>query len=82
MPLTEPQSLQNLPSARLLRAFFNRAMARWKIDRLARQAVFLAQVGHEPGQLRNSASVMLFTAGVWAMAWRPRATAIASVAAA
>lgn len=28
-------------------------MARWKIDRLARQAVFLAQVGHESGQLRT-----------------------------
>lgn len=56
MPITEQQLLQILPSARPVAGVFvpalNRAMARWKIDSRVRQAAFLAQVGHESGQLR------------------------------
>ncbi|MET3051953.1 glycoside hydrolase family 19 protein [Pseudomonas alkylphenolica] len=57
MPITEQQLLQILPDARPVAGIFlpalNRAMARWKIDSRLRQAAFLAQVGHESGQLRN-----------------------------
>lgn len=56
-PLTEQQLLQILPNARPVAGIFlpalNRAMTRWKIDSRVRQAAFLAQVGHESGQLRN-----------------------------
>ncbi|MFK0088733.1 glycoside hydrolase family 19 protein [Pseudomonas sp. NPDC090755] len=57
MPLIEQQLLQILPKARPVAGIFlpalNRAMARYKIDSRVRQAAFLAQVGHESGQLRN-----------------------------
>ncbi|MFK0087581.1 glycoside hydrolase family 19 protein [Pseudomonas sp. NPDC090755] len=57
MPLIEQQLLQILPKARPVAGIFlpalNRAMARYKIDNRVRQAAFLAQVGHESGQLRN-----------------------------
>ncbi len=57
MPITEQQLLQILPNAGPRVGVFvpalNRAMARWKIDSRIRQAAFLAQVGHESGQLRN-----------------------------
>jgi putative chitinase len=55
MPITQQQLLQILPNARLVAGIFlpalNRAMARFKIDSRVRQAAFLAQVGHESGQL-------------------------------
>lgn len=57
MPISEPQLLQILPKARAVVGIFlpalNRAMARFKIDSRVRQAAFLAQIGHESGQLRN-----------------------------
>lgn len=57
MPLTEQQMLQILPNAGPRAGVFvpalNRAMMRWKIDSRIRQAAFIAQVGHESGQLRN-----------------------------
>ncbi|MDD1979273.1 glycoside hydrolase family 19 protein [Pseudomonas tussilaginis] len=57
LPLTEQQLLQILPNARPVAGIFlpalNRAMARYKIDSTVRVAAFLAQVGHESGQLRN-----------------------------
>lgn len=56
MPITEQQLLQILPNARPVAGIFlpalNRAMARFKIDSRVRQAAFLAQIGHESGQLR------------------------------
>ena len=56
MPITEQQLLQILPNAHPVAGIFlpalNRAMARYKIDSRERQAAFLAQVGHESGQLR------------------------------
>ncbi|MFV2947112.1 glycoside hydrolase family 19 protein [Pseudomonas japonica] len=57
MPITEQQLLQILPKARPVAGLFvpalNRAMSRWKIDSRLRQAAFIAQVGHESGQLRS-----------------------------
>ncbi|MDH0638179.1 glycoside hydrolase family 19 protein [Pseudomonas sp. GD03860] len=57
MPMSEQQLLQILPNARPVAGVFlpaiNRAMARFKIDSRVRQAAFLAQIGHESGQLRN-----------------------------
>jgi putative chitinase len=57
MPITEAQLLRILPNARPVAGIFvpalNRAMARFGITTPARQAAFLAQVGHESGQLRS-----------------------------
>lgn len=57
MPINEQQLLQILPKARPVAGLFvpalNRAMLRWKIDSRLRQAAFIAQIGHESGQLRN-----------------------------
>jgi putative chitinase len=57
MPITEAQLLRILPNARPVAGIFvpalNRAMARYDISTPARQAAFLAQVGHESGQLRS-----------------------------
>lgn len=57
MPVTEQQLLQILPKARPVAGLFvpaiNRAAARWKIDSRMRLAAFIAQIGHESGQLRN-----------------------------
>lgn len=56
MPITEQQLLQILPNARPVAGIFlpalNRAMDRYEITTKTRQAAFLAQVGHESGQLR------------------------------
>lgn len=57
MPITEQQLLRILPNARPVAGIFvtalNRAMSRFDISTPARQAAFLAQVGHESGQLRS-----------------------------
>lgn len=57
MAITEQQLLQILPKARQVAGLFapaiNRAALRWKIDSRLRLAAFIAQVGHESGQLRN-----------------------------
>lgn len=56
MPLTEQQLKQIYPLAGQRVAAFlpvlNTAMANWEIDHPKRVAAFLAQVGHESGQLR------------------------------
>lgn len=56
MVLTEPQLLQILPNAGTRTGVFvpalNTAMPRWEIDNPRRIAAFLAQIGHESGQLR------------------------------
>ena len=53
MPITQQQLLQILPNARPVAGVFvpagNRAMTHFKIDSRVRQAVFIAQVGHESG---------------------------------
>lgn len=56
MPITEQQLLQILPNAGRRAGVFvsalNTAMARRRIDTPRRVAAFLAQIGHESGQLR------------------------------
>ena len=56
MPLTEQQLLRIMPNARRQAGVFvsalNAAMARRQIDTPKRRAAFLAQVGHESGQLQ------------------------------
>ena len=56
MPITEAQLLRIYPNAYPRAGVFlpalNRAMQRYQITTLARQAAFLAQIGHESGQLK------------------------------
>lgn len=56
MVITLPQLLGVMPDARLRAGFFltplNVAFVRFEIDRAKRIAAFLAQIGHESGQLR------------------------------
>lgn len=56
MPLTEAQLLRIYPNASQRAGVFalglNRAMQAYRIDSPARMAAFLAQIGHESGQLR------------------------------
>jgi len=78
MPITEQQLLQILPKARPVAGIFlpalNRAMARWKIDSRVRQAAFLAQVGHESGQLRNLVENLNYSAEALVKTWPTRFT--------
>ncbi|MNJ19109.1 Chitinase class I [compost metagenome] len=75
-PLTEQQLLQILPNARPVAGIFlpalNRAMARYKIDSRVRQAAFLAQIGHESGQLRNLVESLNYSAEALATTWKGR----------
>ena len=79
MPITEQQLLQILPRARPIAGIFvpalNRAMARWKIDSRVRQAAFLAQVGHESGQLRNLVENLNYSADALTRVWPLRFSA-------
>ncbi|WP_010490784.1 glycoside hydrolase family 19 protein [Pseudomonas sp. S9] len=56
MELTEQQLLHIMPNARKHAGVFvsaiNAAAKRWQFDRPKRMAMFLAQVGHESGQLQ------------------------------
>ncbi|ROL64624.1 glycoside hydrolase family 19 protein [Pseudomonas vranovensis] len=78
-PLTEQQLLQILPNARPVAGIFlpalNRAMARYKIDSPVRVAAFLAQVGHESGQLRNLVENLNYSAEALVRTWPNRFTA-------
>lgn len=77
-PLTEQQLLQVLPKARPVAGIFlpalNRAALRWKIDSRVRTAAFLAQVGHESGQLRNLVENLNYSAEALARTWPTRFT--------
>lgn len=79
MPITEQQLLQILPNARPVAGFFlpalNRAMARYKIDSRVRMAAFLAQVGHESGQLRSLVENLNYSAEALVRTWPSRFTA-------
>ncbi|MFZ5936573.1 glycoside hydrolase family 19 protein [Pseudomonas sp. HS6-2] len=78
MPITEQQLLQIMPKARpVVGAFLpalNRAMVRWRINSLVRQAAFLAQVGHESGQLRNLVESLNYSAEALVRTWPSRFT--------
>ncbi|ULL07764.1 glycoside hydrolase family 19 protein [Pseudomonas putida] len=78
MLVTEHQLLQILPKARPVAGIFlpalNRAMVRWKIDSRVRQAAFLAQVGHESGQLRNLVENLNYSAEALVKTWPSRFT--------
>lgn len=56
MKITEQQLLRIMPNARRSAGVFvpaiNAAAKRWQFDRPKRMAAFLAQVGHESGQLQ------------------------------
>ena len=75
-PLTEQQLLQILPKARPVAGIFlpalNRAALRWKIDSRVRMAAFLAQIGHESGQLRNLVENLNYSADGLAATWKDR----------
>ncbi|MHA6160956.1 glycoside hydrolase family 19 protein [Pseudomonas sichuanensis] len=77
-PLTEQQLLQILPKARPVAGVFlpalNRAALRWKIDSRVRMAAFLAQVGHESGQLRNLVENLNYSAEALVRTWPSRFT--------
>lgn len=78
MPITEQQLLQMLPNAGPRVGVFvpalNRAMMRWKIDSWIRQAAFLAQVGHESGQLRSLVENLNYSAEALVRTWPNRFT--------
>ena len=58
MPITEAQLLRIYPNASQRAGVFvpalNRAMARYQINTPARQAAFLAQIGHESMQFKRT----------------------------
>lgn len=84
MPITEQQLLQILPNARPVASVFvpalNRAMARWKIDSRVRQAAFIAQVGHESGQLRRLVENLNYSTEALVRTWPNRFTPQTAVA--
>lgn len=76
MPITEAQLLRILPNARPVAGVFvpalNRAMTRYRIDSRVRQSAFLAQVGHESGQLRRLVENLNYSAQGLAATWPSR----------
>ncbi|AXO88455.1 glycoside hydrolase family 19 protein [Pseudomonas parafulva] len=79
MQITEQQLLLILPKARPVAGIFlpvlNRAMLRWKIDSRLRTAAFLAQVGHESGQMCNLIENLNYSAEALVRTWPTRFTA-------
>ncbi|MTZ15121.1 glycoside hydrolase family 19 protein [Pseudomonas sp. JL972] len=75
-PLTEQQLLRILPNARPVAGVFvsalNPAMIRYRIDSPVRRAAFLAQVGHESGQLRRLVENLNYSAVGLAATWPAR----------
>lgn len=76
MPITLQQLLLILPNAGPRVGIFlpalNRAMARFKIDSLVRQSAFIAQVGHETGQLKALVESLNYDAKGLASTWPSR----------
>ncbi|MGC5702946.1 glycoside hydrolase family 19 protein [Pseudomonas sp. NFXW11] len=79
MSITEQQLLQIIPQARQVAGFFvpalNAAMARSKIDSPVRMAAFIAQVGHESGQLTRMVENLNYSAQGLLTTWPSRFTA-------
>lgn len=76
MPINEQQLLQILPQARQVAGFFvpalNAAMARFKINSPVRMAAFIAQVGHESGQLTRMVENLNYSADRLQTVWPNR----------
>ena len=76
MPITQQQLLQILPQARQVAGFFvpalNAAMARFKINSPVRMAAFIAQVGHESGQLTRMVENLNYSAERLQAVWPNR----------
>lgn len=76
MPITEQQLRQVLPksgpAAVTFLAPLNRAMTRYKIDSRVRTAAFLAQIGHESGQLRALGENLNYSAEALVRTWPSR----------
>ena len=76
MPITQQQLLQILPNAGPVAGVFvsalNDAMARFKIEGRLRVAAFLAQVGHESGQLRTLVENLNYSAEGLIKTWPKR----------
>jgi putative chitinase len=78
MPITPQQLLQILPNAGPVAGVFapalNEAMARFKIDTPLRVAAFIAQCGHESGQLRQLVENLNYSAEALLRTWPKRFT--------
>ena len=76
MPITQQKLLQVLPQARQVAGFFvpalNEAMARFKINSPVRMAAFIAQVGHESGQLTRMVENLNYSADRLQAVWPNR----------
>ena len=76
MPITQQQLLQILPQAPQVAGFFvpalNAAMTRFKINSPVRMAAFIAQVGHESGQLTRMVENLNYSADRLLAVWPNR----------
>lgn len=76
MPITQQQLLQILPQARQVAGFFvpalNAAMTRFKVNSPVRMAAFIAQVGHESGQLTRMVENLNYSADRLQAVWPNR----------
>jgi putative chitinase len=86
MSITQQQLLQILPNAGPVAGVFvsalNDAMARFKIDTRLRVSAFLAQVGHESGQLRSLVENLNYSAEGLIRTWPKRFNLLTATAAA
>jgi putative chitinase len=84
MPITQRQLLQILPNAGPVAGVFvsalNDAMAAFKIQGPLRVAAFLAQVGHESGQLRTLVENLNYSAEGLIRTWPKRFTLVTAAA--
>jgi len=76
MTITAQQLLQILPQARQVAGFFvpalNAAMARFKINSPVRMSAFIAQVGHESGQMTRMVENLNYSADQLQAVWPNR----------